>query len=1035
MEKPTTVHIISHTHWDREWFLSNTVTSEWLPAFFDSLFAMLEKEPQYRFVLDGQTLMIEDWLEALKRQGKNTAGYLQKLTKYTQERRLLLGPYYMQPDWQLASGESLIRNLLIGGKIARQFAPRMEVGWLLDNFGQISQAVQIHKGFGIKGLLVWRGIEMEPEELRMEFLWESPDGSVLPAIYLLDSYRNAMRLAAYPQLFEKRILNEVEKLKPFTATGHILLMNGYDQEIEPDDILPQIKSVQTEGLILLQSVPEELITAVEKHRSKLPRLKGLQYSGRFVSVFPGTLSSRMYLKILNDKCQRLLEKQSEPLAALRWLFGGKYDQEKMLSLWKLLLQNHLHDSICGVCIDDVHTDMVRRLEKAARQARDIAEEALASFTGLIDTSRMDCGGEAYLVFNPSLTTMETIITIQSEREPGMVIDGDGTVLAFQKTGDSRLHIQIKDTPACGYQAVYLIPPGRHIKGLSGKDTRIEAVRVDEDKRTVENRYFKVQVKDNGSLDVFDKINRCTYRGLAVFEDGADAGDTYNYSPPLKNVSIRSSSQSAEIEILEKGPLRCLIELRIDLNLPEELSEDRKTRCSKFKVLPIVTWISVEAGCPLLRFRTLVKNTVKDHRLRVLFPTGLDTDISHADSQFDVVEHDIDPRPLKDGRLLHKLEHILLGAREPEPTAIFPQGSFVDLSDGEKGVAMLNRGLPEYEILSTNNTVALTLFRSVGWLARSDLLTRTGDAGPHIYTPEAQCLCEMEFNYALYFHQSDWIRGKVHRQAEHFNSNFPVIKTDPHPGILPDKYGLLELDSASDILRVTALKRSEDGRDLIIRCYNPSKKTVKGKLISKLTITCASYTDLRERVVKRINVAKKKRLTFTAKPKQIVTLKLVIQKNNLLDKEPASVFHQIFRSEEFEGATDFSGYPSMPIATEGDIVKEEHRVEVITEKLKHLCYIAEKIEEELEKTQSNEKGRSKADLQKAKAEVATFERTLLESKLSLILLKKKYSELNAGSSTAVDEECETMCREIGFKLNMARIKKRTYDYFSTQVQPS
>lgn len=217
MKRQYTIHIISHTHWDREWFLNSPFVNEWLVEFFSSLFAMLEKELEYRFVLDGQTLMIEDYLNEVKRRGQDRDACLSRLRRYVREGRLLVGPYYLQPDWQLVSGESLIRNLQIGRRIACRLGGCLQVGWLLDNFGQISQAVQIHSAFGMKGLFLWRGVEMNPEEVRSEFLWESPDGSILPAVYLLDSYRNAMRLSEHPDLFAERVRSEVEKLKPFSG--------------------------------------------------------------------------------------------------------------------------------------------------------------------------------------------------------------------------------------------------------------------------------------------------------------------------------------------------------------------------------------------------------------------------------------------------------------------------------------------------------------------------------------------------------------------------------------------------------------------------------------------------------------------------------------------------------------------------------------------------------------------------------------------------------------------------------------------------
>ncbi|NIR48278.1 alpha-mannosidase, partial [candidate division KSB1 bacterium] len=171
-QNPTVVHLISHNHWDREWIFQAEYVNQWLPSFFEHLFEMLQTQPDYLFVLDGQTCIIEDYLNQLSEE--EAAEKAQKIKEYAQAGRLMVGSAYIQQDWGLVSGEALVRNFLTGIRMANELGGVMRVGWLLDNFGQIAQAPQICCGFDIDGVFVWRGPELPPESIRTEFQWQAP---------------------------------------------------------------------------------------------------------------------------------------------------------------------------------------------------------------------------------------------------------------------------------------------------------------------------------------------------------------------------------------------------------------------------------------------------------------------------------------------------------------------------------------------------------------------------------------------------------------------------------------------------------------------------------------------------------------------------------------------------------------------------------------------------------------------------------------------------------------------------------------------
>jgi len=1037
MSEIINAHIISHTHWDREWFLNSKYTIEWLIPFFDSLFRLLKKESNYRFVLDGQTLIIEDYFDQLKRQGKDSGEYKRKLKQYVQEGRLLVGPYYLQPDWQLLSGESLVRNLLIGHKIGEKLGGVMKVGWLLDNFGQISQTVQIHKKFNIKGLFLWRGVEMDSSRINSEFLWESPDGTRLTSIYLLSSYRNAMRLGEYKEIMRERIENEVRKIYPFAATPNVLLMNGYDQEMIPDDFLPELNKLFFPDIQVKQSTPEEYIETIRKNSPKLKVLKGALYNGRFISVFPGTLSSRIYLKCMNDICQRELEKYAEPFSILSWLNGGKHNYNILMAIWKKLLKNHPHDSICGVSIDDVHIDMEKRFSEVITSTRKITEDELKGLVLNIDTSAGPVGAEPYIIFNPSLKTRDKIITIKTKEVSFKIIDSKGRILANQKGNKDNLHIYVDNVPALGYKTIYLrIGQGKY----SENQIDIRSDKVIVKKNMLENRYLRVKIKENGSIDVFDKMNKCLYKNLNIIVDGADAGDEYNYSFLENDVIITNEKIEAEIEVVERSLLKAVIKISIILQLPESLTDDRKTRSPKLGNFPIVNWLTLEADSPILGFRTEVKNTVKDHRLRVLFPINIDTEFSFAGTQFDVTKRKILPETFDDRDISEEVKRVIIGAREPEPITTFPHRYFVDINDGQRGVAVLNKGLPEYEILPDNNTIALTLFRSVGWLARGDLLTRIGDAGPTIFTPDAQCLRQMTFKYAIYFHKGDYNQARVYQIAEEFNTDLKIVKTDQHKGELADTAGFLTLKSTKDILQVSAIKRAEDGEGIILRLFNPSKEIVEGEVISNYNLSKVYLVNLNEKIIGEIKDCKEKRFKLLAKPKEIATIRLeIIRKDILKNSTKAKKIKVQLLNEENYPMVNFDNFISTSLLTRTDIASEEKRLKGIEKKLNKTRKTVSLLEDKFNKFDGLDTVRLakiEFEFHKAKGEVKTYYRAFLEAKLSAVLSQKKYLETynkDVDDYTKSMEEIGETLREIGYKLNEARVKKRAYEYIVEYYQ--
>lgn len=1046
------VHIISHTHWDREWYLNSKFVNRWLPVFFESLFVMMEKEKEYRFVLDGQTSILDDCYTELERDGGDVLAFQEKIRKYAGEGRLILGPYYLQPDWQLISEEALVRNMLYGKEIAKTFGGGTKTGWLLDNFGQIAQAPQIHEQFGMKGIVVWRGVEFDPEQLQSEFYWRSPDGTVLPSVYLLSSYRNAMRLADHPDSIYGRIKNEAEKIEPFATTGNVLLMNGYDQEMLPDDILPFIRDGQADfgGFKVVQSTPDEYMEAVTENLGEVQTFSGALYSGRYISVFPGVLSSRMYLKMKNDTVQRQIECYAEPLNVMGAILGQEYPGEQLDACWKLLLKNHPHDSICGVSVDDVHTDMEDRFEEVSRRADGFVRNAVEGIAGKTDTSAFAGAEAVYQIFNTIPAERVCQVMLPWETAKGcnladkqdhryVVKDEAGMVLEDQRSPDGIL--TAVRLPAFGYATVGIYEAleceqdgaGRKTEGEWGivqQELAVECDRICQ-KPTIENEWIQVSIHENGSMDVLDKTSGNRYKNIGYLEECADGGDEYNFSYIMGDTVYTTLDETPEITVVEQGIMRTVVQIQYRWKLPAQLGFDRRMRSRDMVVLPVTTYVTLETNSPVLKFRTVVRNRCKDHRIRVMFPTDIETGESLAQTQFDVTTHPVRPEIFDNSGIPEDVSRIIIGARESEPVTQFPQREFVAVTDGTVGAAVLNRGLPEYEVLPERTAIALTLFRSVGWLARVDLNTRIGDAGPEIFTPDAQSLRDMEFQYGFCPYFGTLEDGRVMEKAADFNQPALVVRTAVQQGELPARKSWVSVESKADV-KITAVKKAQDRQGMILRFYHAGERAQTVKFCFGNVVETACETNLAEENLSdqpSMLSVNGNRLELVAEPKRIVTLRIILKAEELQGGSERSVagirMMKPWGINWKDRNMDMSQYEIPEAVTENDCLMEESRA------LKVEAEYQRQLREYEAYSAVGKMGLGETELALLHMKTAALRRAALEARLSSVFTCKKRLEcLHGRDSEAFLEhvrQVEPQIRELADQLNAARIDKRVSEY--------
>ena len=724
------VHIVPHTHWDREWYFTTEQSQILLIEAMQFIMDELESGNLPYFVLDGQSVMLQDYLEVMPEDKE-------RVKALTKAGKLRVGPWYSQTDQCVVAAESLARNLLYGTRDCTEFGGHMEIGYVPDSFGQTEQLPQLFNEFGINRAVFWRGLWDGISE-KAEFLWQSRDGSEVNTACIHHGYAGAKGMPKDDEVKARRqktIDGLAAGLKPFNTTEHTLVMGGNDQQ--PWDkripkILEEINQSQDQVNYQLSSF-EQFFESLEA-RAELKPVVAEMLAGKYSRTHRGIYSTRYDVKKANADVETLMTHQLEPLLTIGWQLGFRYPHGLMEKSWKTIMQSHAHDSI-GCCnTDPVNASVKERLTKTydlCRQQTTIRQRQITEAV----TARQD--GEKLVLFNTlpearrELVTVEVVVAeqykeqfaltnAQGEALPvqileskavglGSLVQDLGEAMPAGQTEEPTLYVfsllvDAGEIPALGYKTLYV----RH--NLKQSHFQLQA----ETSRNIENDQLQVTLEQDGTLSLLDKTTGQSMSGLLEFVDGGDDGDNYDFSPPHEDWLISTAGTNPEVQV-HIGELVSYMQLDYSLKIPANLAE-RKVQETSIG-LPVSVQLTLKQGARRLDVAVSVDNQAKDHRLQAVFRTGLETSVSYADQPFGMIKRDSQPVELEEWESANWTS---------KPLPLYPMLSQVALTDGEKGLAVMTNGIREYEICSENSSdLAITLYRSVGYLGKKNLKYRPG----------------------------------------------------------------------------------------------------------------------------------------------------------------------------------------------------------------------------------------------------------------------------------------------------------------------
>lgn len=872
-EMKKTVHVVPHTHWDREWYFTTSRSKVYLMHDLKRVIELLETKPGYdHFVLDGQASLLDDYLQ-WRPQDRD------RIKSLVQAGKLIIGPWYTQTDQLVISGESIVRNLLYGTRICKEFGKYMNVGYVPDSFGQAASMPQIYQEFGMEDTMFWRGVSDDDIE-HTEYQWQGEDGSVVNVYQIPSGYYIG---GAIPE--GEEALRSFLQEEPFkttwgrSTTNQVYFPNGFDQAPARENLPELIERMNEEyedEFVLQISTIENYIHSVKERHPELEKISGELINGKLMRIHKTIFSSRSDLKKLNTQIQFYLVNIMEPTLVMAEALGFEYPVETVCEIWKLMFENAAHDSI-GSCVSDTTNEDVYMRYK---QARDISENLVELTLRQISTHIQNDQAKqiTFTLFNPMDVTrrevIETEVYVTQEKfaiydekgreinytlldlvdqtayilNQGNILDPSKKMYVPEQVFKAKIAIHSNEIPSFGYT--------QYTIDLSGDTYKSLAEVAD---RSLENDYYQIDIENDGSLTILDKQTNYRYQNQAILEENGDDGDSFNYSPPEVDMVIRSTDYFKGAHV-EKSEILQKATLSFELEVPKTL-EERKQGITSV-ILPVAMTIRLKANHPVIDFTIDVDNRrVDSHRLCILFDSAIQSKTSIADHQFGLIE-----RPVVFEEEMKRWQENQENWNEM-PIAIETCQSFVTLTNGERGVAVMPKAVREYEIIGGEySIIRMTIFRTYGFMGKENLMYRPGRASGEtvIETPAAQCHKQMTFDLSVYYYQGDVNKGnvsnvtravntpiQVYELAEFLNTRLRFTLSDV-PKNLPISFSLLE---TTGTLSFSLAKRAEERPGMIFRFYNGGKgKQLSESIHFKKSIKMAELVDLQEQTKETLVVA-------------------------------------------------------------------------------------------------------------------------------------------------------------------------------------
>ncbi len=839
-----TIEMVGNSHMDLAWLWPWTETVDTVRRTFGTSLQLMNEYPQYTYAQS--TAQYFQWM-----QNKYPVMFARIQKRVKDGQFELVGGMWVEPDLNIPSGESQVRQILLGKRyFEKHFGVDIKVGWNPDSFGYNWQLPQIYKKSGIDYFVTqkmsWNDTNQLPLKL---FWWQAPDGSRVLTYFPHGYGGNTDPIPMAKYYAQAAVLNPgIHELMHLYGVGdhgggptRVMIDQGLRWE-QPGRIYPHLEFGTS--LEFFQNVEKHLDTA----QSPIWDYKTLAAGDTTLPTPPpGEISlpiwnDELYLEFhrgtyttqaaqkrnIRDSEEWMLN--AEKYSSLAWLGGQPYPQHSLNNAWEKVLCNEFHDLAAGSGIADIYKDAQADFNFVHLTAAQATSKALDFLTAFIDT-RTPPGTVPLLIFNPMAWPRTDIVKARvqlPEAASNLVVrDARGHLLPVQilsstpETHSFDVLLRASGVPALGYERLTVYPAPA--AGASRPVSDLRAYNT-----TLENQYLRIVVnsKTGCITSLYDKTGKfesiaaggCGNQ-LQAFHDRPKSYDAWNIDPdyeqhPYNLGPVRS------VKLIERGPLRAIIRVT------------HATQHSTF-TQDIILYAGID--------RVEVANTIDWHEHHILLKAAFPLSASSPYATYEIPYGNIE-RPTTRDNSFEKAKFEVPAIR------------WADLGNNSHGFSLLNDSKYGYD--AKGNVLRLTLLRSP---ADPD---PTADQGMH------------HFTYALYPHAGTWKQALTERQGWDFNYKLKALQVERHSGALPAEYSFFRVDPSNIIL--TTVKKAEDSSSLVLRYYEWAGKNTQVTIHIPPDAVSAVATDLMEVPQGAPIPITNNTITVEATPYSIDTVKVTFQ---------------------------------------------------------------------------------------------------------------------------------------------------------------